>query len=374
MLFSPILFGKKKSKWHIKSAFSTKEKRTLIHNREKDFFREEQKKTNIKHFLSPQKKTNIFSFLPKTKKIWGYYYIERIFMLRVFFVGFFSLLLFSFFPFLTLSEAKFPFFPTFQESSLDYNSLTLHPGVFSEENIQKSRYGILEYKTKSGETVSEVAYRFGVSKDEIFRFNFIGDANRLPKNVILKIPVVGGLQYEVQSGENLEKIAQRFFIEEKQIRIANNIPEDKKVYVGQDLFIPGKPVLSLEKEKEDVVLVFPTKGKYTQKYHYGHYAVDIAYPGGASIYAADRGKVIRSRGGWNGGYGNVVIIDHENGMKTLYAHLRDIDVRVGDHVERGEQIGFMGNTGRSIGITGIHLHFEVIVNGIKRNPINFFEE
>jgi len=119
-------------------------------------------------------------------------------------------------------------------------------------------------------------------------------------------------------------------------------------------------------------LFFPCKGRYTQYYHYGHYAVDIAEAGGSPIWAANSGVVIKAQGGWNGGYGNMVIIDHGNGMKTLYAHFREIYVNVGQHVARGQTIGYMGNTGRVYGRTGIHLHFEVIVNGTKQNPRAYF--
>jgi murein DD-endopeptidase MepM/ murein hydrolase activator NlpD len=72
--------------------------------------------------------------------------------------------------------------------------------------------------------------------------------------------------------------------------------------------------------------------------------------------------------GWSGGYGNCILIDHGNGMKTRYAHLSGYNVKVGDIVTRGEQIGRAGNTGNS---TGPHLHFEVIVNGKTKNPINY---
>ena len=86
----------------------------------------------------------------------------------------------------------------------------------------------------------------------------------------------------------------------------------------------------------------PTKGQYTQYFHYGHYAVDIANSGGSPIWAADGGTVERAASGWNGGYGNVVVIDHGNGMKTLYAHLKEIYVTVGQDVARGTPLATWG--------------------------------
>ena len=75
--------------------------------------------------------------------------------------------------------------------------------------------------------------------------------------------------------------------------------------------------------------------------------------------------------GRSGAYGNVVKIRHSNGIVTLYAHMEDIDVSVGQRVSRGQQIGTVGNTGRS---TGPHLHFEVIRNGVRVDPAPYFNK
>jgi murein DD-endopeptidase MepM/ murein hydrolase activator NlpD len=119
-------------------------------------------------------------------------------------------------------------------------------------------------------------------------------------------------------------------------------------------------------------LLFPTIGKYTQYFKPGHYAVDIANQQAPENLAADAGVVEKAKCGWNGGYGCYVMLNHGNGMQTLYAHMGKIFVTVGEQVTRGQVIGKMGNTGRVYGMTGIHLHFEVIINGVKRNPIAFF--
>jgi murein DD-endopeptidase MepM/ murein hydrolase activator NlpD len=81
--------------------------------------------------------------------------------------------------------------------------------------------------------------------------------------------------------------------------------------------------------------------------------------------------VEKSQCGWNSGYGCVIIIDHGGGIKTLYGHNSRLLVNVGDHVEAGQTIGLMGNTGNVRGRTGIHLHFEVWVNGVRTNPFKF---
>jgi murein DD-endopeptidase MepM/ murein hydrolase activator NlpD len=96
--------------------------------------------------------------------------------------------------------------------------------------------------------------------------------------------------------------------------------------------------------------------------------VDLARNGGGPIFAAEDGVVVRADYGWNGGYGNVVEIDHGNGLVTLYAHNRELHVREGAAVRRGDVIATMGKTGRVYGRTGVHVHFEVIQNGVKKNP------
>ena len=98
-----------------------------------------------------------------------------------------------------------------------------------------------------------------------------------------------------------------------------------------------------------------------------HGGVDLAVPEGTPVYAADNGKVIVA-GNLGDGYGNYIILDHQNGYKTLYAHNSELLVSVGDVVAQGEQIALSGNTGNS---TGPHVHFEIQVNDEKVDPQQF---
>jgi len=97
-----------------------------------------------------------------------------------------------------------------------------------------------------------------------------------------------------------------------------------------------------------------------------HAGLDFAAPVGAPILAAAGGVV--SAAEYNPAYGNMVVIEHGNGLQTLYAHASKIDVRAGEIVRKGQQIARVGSTGRS---TGSHLHFEVHVNGVPQNPARY---
>jgi murein DD-endopeptidase MepM/ murein hydrolase activator NlpD len=100
-----------------------------------------------------------------------------------------------------------------------------------------------------------------------------------------------------------------------------------------------------------------------------HEGLDIAAPHGKEVVAPSDGTVIFA--GLEGGYGNVLVIDHGYGVKTRYGHLSKLEVKTGEHVNRGQLVGAVGNTGRS---TGPHLHYEVRVNGIPENPKKFILE
>lgn len=99
-----------------------------------------------------------------------------------------------------------------------------------------------------------------------------------------------------------------------------------------------------------------------------HTGIDFTAATGTPIYATGDGAITEA-GYDNGGYGNNVVINHGYGYKSLYGHMKKIKVRVGDRVKRGEVIGWVGSTGKS---TGPHLHYEIIKNGEKIDPIHFF--
>ena len=118
--------------------------------------------------------------------------------------------------------------------------------------------------------------------------------------------------------------------------------------------------------------IWPIHGIITtyfgQPIWYGiHMGLDIATQCGTPTVASDSGTVVLS--GWDGGYGNSVLIDHGNGFKTRYGHFMSLPpVHVGQRVTRGQVIGYEGTTGAS---TGCHVHFEVLVNGQYTDPLRW---
>ena len=104
-------------------------------------------------------------------------------------------------------------------------------------------------------------------------------------------------------------------------------------------------------------------GSWSSGHHTG---LDFATATGTPVFSALAGKVVEA--GWGGAYGNHIIVRHDNGVETLYAHLNSISVSKGEKVLRGQRIGAVGSTGNS---SGPHLHFEVIKNGTQRDPAAF---
>ncbi len=268
----------------------------------------------------------------------------------------------------------------------------------------QKRTKTLIYKVKSGDNVSKIAHKFGLNVSTINWANNITSKSTLQVGQELKIPPTNGIYYTVESGDTLSEIAKIHDVDIKKIYAYNSLKNSGKLKANQEIFIPeAKKVyiireLALATNKKNpaknsiyknipeisqtqtgktiasmgVKIQRPTKGVLTQGYHKGHYALDIANKLNTPIYAAAAGKVIKSSDGWNYGYGNYVVIDHGNGIQTLYGHNNIRKVEVGDTVKRGQLIALMGNSGRVFGVTGIHLHFELRVNGRKVNPLNYF--
>jgi len=261
----------------------------------------------------------------------------------------------------------------------------LKPAINSEEGDRSGFSEIFLYTVESGDTLSSIAQSFNLKKETLMGENSIWNPNQLKVGSTIKILPVDGLSHVVKKGETIDSIAKKYKVEKEAIIKQNQI-EDETIAVDAVLIIPGAkqeaPVYTTSGAPSYAAnysgpkaagrLIWPTSGKTTQGYHRGHLAIDIGNRNKGPIYAAAAGKVIKASYGWNGGYGNVVIIDHGDGMQTLYGHNEKLYVTEGQYVEQGQTISWMGRSGRVYGPSGIHLHFEVRIKGVKYNPMNFF--
>ena len=267
----------------------------------------------------------------------------------------------------------------------------------SDSQTTTQRTETIDYVVQLGDTVSSIASRFGISINTVLWANNLGNYSLIRPGDSLKILPFSGLLYNVKSGDTLSKIATNYKIEIEDIALYNNLETTSALKIGQQLILPGatrivaapvrKPASvspsytgvsvikdlvkapSVQASGED--MLWPTPGKrISQYFSWAHNGLDIADKVGTAIYAAEAGTVELSLTGWNGGYGNTIVINHGNGKKTRYGHFSVLYVKKGDSVEKGEAIGEMGSTGRS---TGSHLHFEVIINGARYNPLNYIK-
>ncbi|WP_342527338.1 M23 family metallopeptidase [Chryseomicrobium sp. FSL W7-1435] len=169
-------------------------------------------------------------------------------------------------------------------------------------------------------------------------------------------------------GANGERLATYVITKENGVQTSKEmIEEEITKQVQHEVTLKGTKVMP---SRGSGSFAWPAQGGYISS-HMGHrwgrmhQGIDIARPSGYAILASDNGVVVAA--GVEGGLGNRVIIDHNNGYRTVYGHLASINVSVGQTVPQGTNIGVMGNTGRS---TGTHLHFEVIQNGTHINPMS----
>jgi len=265
----------------------------------------------------------------------------------------------------------------------------------SNGSTPAQRTEIVYHTVNRGDTVSSIARAFGISVNTILWANNLGSSSYIRPGDRLTILPESGLLYTVKSGDTLARIANKYDITIDKIIASNNLGSTLKI--GEKLILPGARLINenvavrssqssynsglaviqnlINPGKTPTApsgkMVWPTEGhRITQYFSWRHNGLDIANKVGTPIYAADDGVVEISAGGWNGGYGNTILLNHGGGKKTRYGHASKLLVKVGQTVEKGQMIALMGSTGRS---TGSHLHFEVLIGRTRYNPLNYIK-
>jgi murein DD-endopeptidase MepM/ murein hydrolase activator NlpD len=229
------------------------------------------------------------------------------------------------------------------------------------------------YVVHSGDSLGAIAQMFGVSTNTITWANDIKGGVIKPGQKLVILPV-SGVKYDIKKGDTLNGIAKKFKADAGEILAFNGLSEDSILNPGDTIIIPDGEVAQAPSGTSSsasrvrgssgvpdykgyyIRPISYDEGRRTQGLH-GYNGVDIGAAIGTPIHAAADGVVIVSRNsGYNGGYGEYVVIQHGNGTQTLYGHMSAVVIKEGTLVSQGQIIGFVGNTGRS---TGPHVHFEV---------------
>jgi len=266
------------------------------------------------------------------------------------------------------------------------------PNITETKIAERPREGVVTYTIQAGDTLSSIAEQFSISTQTILWENNLSSRSLIKPGQTLQILPVSGISHKVKSGDTLIKLANKYNVEKEKIVEFNKLASASDISIGQTLIMPGgtQSVATTQYAKTSNVsiapirnlvtppnsaniptgkMVWPTSGRrITQYYSWRHHGLDIDGDHTSPLYAAEAGTITYV--GWGGGYGNMVDINHGNGVKTRYGHLSKFFVKRGQNVAKGQTIGMMGTTGWS---TGTHLHFEVIINGRKLNPLSYIK-
>ncbi len=288
---------------------------------------------------------------------------------------------------------------TFDDETLDknipyvpnLNNSIVRPNILATTITKQPRTKTVDYTVQNGDTISVIAEKFGISVSTILWENNLSAYSIIRPGDTLAILPMSGIMHKVVKNETLAGIAKKYQIEENKILTVNKLAKANSLKIGQKLLIPGgvkktyrapvpktytgftaiKQIVStpVAKNVSGNKMAWPTVGhRITQYYSWRHHGLDIANKIGTPLFAADSGVVEyakRSRG-----YGYNILINHGGGKQTRYAHMSRFYVKKGDKVTKGMTIGEMGSTGWS---TGPHIHFEVLINGKRYNPLNYIK-
>lgn len=257
------------------------------------------------------------------------------------------------------------------------------------------RAGKTTYEVVSGDNLVTIASSFGISPQTIMMENKLDETAVLHPGQKLSILPTTGVSHKVGPSDTIESIALKYKVSEDDILDVNDLELPDDIIEGEELVIPlpqvnlpvkPKPATKFVKDDSNKIalktaspsnvsagalsFIWPTATRQiTQGFGRRHSGIDVSNSTMVPIYASEDGFVELS--GWQTGYGNTIIINHGNGFKTRYGHASELYVSAGDAVAKGQTIAKQGRTGRVRGATGIHLHFEIVKNGAKVNPLSY---
>lgn len=273
------------------------------------------------------------------------------------------------------------------------SSVLLKPQLTNTTVGERPRVSVEYHIVEGGETISTIAARYNISVNTILWENQLGPKDFIKPGQKLTILPVTGVSHRIAKNETIAAIAKKYQATEQEIIEYNKLVDASAISEGLVLLVPGgkepppppppapAPTTRLARGSglEDSGaapanakvsgggLIWPTNmRKINQYWGLRHTGVDIDGEYSSPIYAAESGRVVQV--GWGGGYGLHVTLDHGNGMRTLYAHASKMFVKMGQTVSKGQTLAMQGCTGWC---TGVHLHFEIYINGRRVNPLSY---
>ena len=269
--------------------------------------------------------------------------------------------------------------------------------VLKTDITSSTNYKVAQYTVESGDTLFGIAKMYHIKPETILWANYdtLQDSpESLRVGQRLNIPPTDGIYYKWLAGDTLDSVARTFGVSVDDILgwPGNNIDlTNPDIKPDTYVMVPGGHRATVSWYVPSVSrgtntgtanvgssscsggpvgsggFIWPTANHYLSGNDFSsiHLGIDIAAGLGAPVWAADAGVVTIAQGGWNYGYGNMVMIDHGNGYVTVYGHLSQINVVPCQGVSAGQIIGLAGSTGNS---TGSHLHFEIRLGSVNQNP------
>lgn len=232
---------------------------------------------------------------------------------------------------------------------------------------------------RRGESVSSIADRLGTLPQTIIRVNSLKNPDHVlvGQRLYVTRPKPDDVStLTIKTGDTLSGLARRCGLTVATLCRLNGIRDSDRLLAGQKILIPktitypqARTSRSIRELRVTLAFSWPVAGTITS--HFGwrngrmHNGIDVAAPAGTPVKAAAPGEV--EFAGWYGGYGLLVILDHGQGWKTYYAHNSLLIAAPGQHVERGQVLAEVGSTGQA---TGNHLHFEIRNGSMRVNPIS----